>query len=235
MILEEVSEQHWKERETFWIAKYRAEGARLTNTTAGGEGLVNPPPEVRAKIGAAQVGNRNCVGRVMSDETRRLIGAANKGRKHSEEARSRMSLAQTGRAHSEETRAKISAANQGKGPSRETIEKARRSNIGRGLSDEHKKKLSLARRGKPKSDAHRAAIAAALRRAKPNVWHNAICAQFHLAKTALSLDQIWTGMVDVGFLPAKRNALRPCITALVQMKKLARVSRATYVLLEEAG
>lgn len=45
----------WAERERYWIAKHRADGARLLNLTDGGEGLSGfvRSPESRAKIRAA--------------------------------------------------------------------------------------------------------------------------------------------------------------------------------------
>lgn len=45
----------WREREAHWIAKYRADGARLLNLTNGGEGLHGHrfTPEHREKISAA--------------------------------------------------------------------------------------------------------------------------------------------------------------------------------------
>ena len=45
----------WAEREKFWIAKYRAEGADLLNLTEGGDGLHGLvfTPEHKAKIAAS--------------------------------------------------------------------------------------------------------------------------------------------------------------------------------------
>jgi hypothetical protein len=41
------------------------------------------PPETVAKMAAAAMGNKHCVGRKMSPKTRELIGVAQKGNKHS--------------------------------------------------------------------------------------------------------------------------------------------------------
>jgi hypothetical protein len=54
------------EREEYWINYYKEQGCDLCNSSNGGAG--------------AGVGNRNCVGRIMSDETRDKISKANKGR-----------------------------------------------------------------------------------------------------------------------------------------------------------
>lgn len=76
-----------KEKEIFYIAKFREEGHRLLNLTSGGDGVL---------------------GYVHSEETRRkksesmkkTLGgrpAHNRGSKHSEESRKKMSEAHTGR------------------------------------------------------------------------------------------------------------------------------------------
>jgi len=49
----EVPDQLGSAAEVFWIAYLRALGCRLTNGTDGGDGLVNPSPEVRARIAAS--------------------------------------------------------------------------------------------------------------------------------------------------------------------------------------
>lgn len=46
-IIEEVTEDNWQEREKYWIRFYKE---TLTNTTEGGEGLINPSDEVRERI-----------------------------------------------------------------------------------------------------------------------------------------------------------------------------------------
>ena len=48
MVLEVCNLANWKERETFWIASFPA--GQLTNSTAGGEGLINPSADVRQRI-----------------------------------------------------------------------------------------------------------------------------------------------------------------------------------------
>ena len=59
-IIEEVPIESWVERERFWIADYRSRGARLVNSTSGGEGFADIPPEVEAarriKISASRMG-----------------------------------------------------------------------------------------------------------------------------------------------------------------------------------
>jgi hypothetical protein len=54
------------EREEYWINYYKEQGFDLCNSSNGGAG--------------AGVNNRNCVGRVISEETRAKMSKANKGR-----------------------------------------------------------------------------------------------------------------------------------------------------------
>lgn len=54
------------EREQYWIDYYKSLGCDLCNSSKGGAG--------------AGIGNTNCVGRIMSEETKVKISMANKGR-----------------------------------------------------------------------------------------------------------------------------------------------------------
>lgn len=56
------------EREQHWINYYKSLGCDLCNASNGGSG--------------AGIGNTNCIGRVMSEETRLKISMANKGKTH---------------------------------------------------------------------------------------------------------------------------------------------------------
>jgi hypothetical protein len=126
-----VSEAHALAREVELIAALREQGYTLTNMTSGGEGVCGRPqgPEERAKRGAAikaafakngkapmpqsqrdaarrnSTGNKNCVGRKASAETKMKIadGArGNKsalGHKKTPEGIARMSAANIGNNH----------------------------------------------------------------------------------------------------------------------------------------
>lgn len=100
-------------------------------------------------------GNKN---KHLSEETKRKISDANRGRVHSEETLKKMSEARIGeknpmygQMHSEETRRKISEAHKGK-PGHPTSEKTkeliRRANTGRIVSDETRKRISDATKGR---------------------------------------------------------------------------------------
>lgn len=90
----------------------------------------------------------------VSEETRKKISDAQKGRKHSEETKKKLSLRRTGkpfphegRARSESTRLKISLMAQGRKLSPEHKEKIRRTSLGRKHTEEARLKISLAKRG----------------------------------------------------------------------------------------
>ena len=97
-----------------------------------------------------------------SEETRRKLSEAKKGRTHSEEAKRKMSEAHKGKTLSEETKRKLSEAkkgnryglgnkaNKGKTLSEEMKERLRDINLGKTLSEETKRKMSEAHRNKPK-------------------------------------------------------------------------------------
>ena len=58
-LIEEASDECWVEREIFWIKYYRDSGFNLTNSTDGGEGMLNPSEDTRNKLSFASSGDRN--------------------------------------------------------------------------------------------------------------------------------------------------------------------------------
>lgn len=149
------------------IAKHRPE----YNLTYGGEGGTLAE-ESRKKIGAA---NR---GRKMPPSHGEKRRAFLTGRKHTEDTKARMSAVQKGHAPtrvgplSEEVRARISAANKGQIPwtagknhSSETRVKMSAWQVGRKLTDAHRANISAARKGLAQTDAMKAASAANIAKA----------------------------------------------------------------------
>jgi hypothetical protein len=103
----------------------------------------NISDETRKKISDAGKG------RVVSQETRDKSSATQKGRKKSEEQKQKQRIAMLGRKNgppSEETKKKISEANSN--ASEETREKLRKSRLGKVLSEETKKKIGDANRAR---------------------------------------------------------------------------------------
>lgn len=111
--LETCDDSAWQEREKAWIAHYRRLGHDLVNETDGGQGGVNPSPEVRAKIAAAMTGNRWSLGLKRSAETLRRMSEAHRGQQLTPEQRARFlaaTAARRGIRMSEEHRRKTSDA-----------------------------------------------------------------------------------------------------------------------------
>lgn len=111
ILLESVTSETWRERECFWISKF---GARLTNGTMGGEGLINPSPEVRGrisqKVSELLKGNSRRLGVLHSPQDRERISAGLRSSQKAREAWDR----KKGISPSLETREKIGAAQRGK-------------------------------------------------------------------------------------------------------------------------
>lgn len=91
-----------EELEIGWIAHFRALGCRLTNCTAGGEGVLAPNAATVAKMSAWQKG------RPLSVAHRARISAALKGRPLSTETKAKMSATRRGRRHTPESRVRMS-------------------------------------------------------------------------------------------------------------------------------
>lgn len=150
-ILEDrVPEDLLHAREIEWIACLRAFGVRLTNATAGGEGVLSPSEETRLKMSKAHKGKR------LSEEHRRNLSVAQFGRRHSEETKEKIRAASLRQVVSEETRQKISKANKGRKRSQEAREQSSAKLRGRKHSPETcaKKSASQARFKKPIKDQH---------------------------------------------------------------------------------
>lgn len=100
----------WAACEKKWITQLRAEGHPLTNLSDGGEGTVGCQfsEERKRKISIAHRG------RIISQEQREKISKALMGRKRDPEVHARIIAKMKGRKVSEETRRKISIANKGK-------------------------------------------------------------------------------------------------------------------------
>lgn len=76
--LESVTLENWQERERFWISRLRH--LRLVNATDGGDGLINPSPDVRAaisaKVSAGLRGNQRRKGIPHSDASKEAMREA---------------------------------------------------------------------------------------------------------------------------------------------------------------
>lgn len=111
LLLETVNEENWSERERFWIARF---GVRLTNDTAGGDGLINPSIEVRnrisRKVSKLLKGNSRRSGIGHTPETKERISQSLRASAKAREAWNK----KRGIPLTDEAKAKISAAFKGK-------------------------------------------------------------------------------------------------------------------------
>lgn len=69
-ILAVVRFEEWQMHERAWIARMRAAGCSLTNSTDGGRGPLHPSPETRQRMRSAKVGRR------LSEQHRAKVSAA---------------------------------------------------------------------------------------------------------------------------------------------------------------
>ncbi len=106
-----LSKEEACEIERSLIAKYKTQSHDYGyNIMEGGSAPVIPE-EVRQKMSASMMGNKNGFGKKCSDEKKQKISKAQKGRKFNEEHKQKLSLAKKGKSHpspSDETRQKIS-------------------------------------------------------------------------------------------------------------------------------
>ena len=111
-------------KEVFWIAQLRTLSPNGLNLTSGGD-----------------------LGAVYSEETRRKIGAAHKGKTLSPEVRAKISDSLKGKKLSAETIAKRTASVLGQKRSEETKARISAGNKGKVCSSEARERISLAKRG----------------------------------------------------------------------------------------
>lgn len=100
---------NWGDRERWWIAHYRQKGW-LSNLTDGGPGWTGHghSDDERRRIGVAHRG------KTISIEQRRKLRAARLGTQHSDATRAKLSAAMRGREVSAETRQRIGEVKRGK-------------------------------------------------------------------------------------------------------------------------
>ena len=135
-VLEEADEQHWEQRERYWIAFYRKAGSCLTNLTDGGGGGL---------------------GHKVTDSQRRRMSEKMRGRPRPPEYRQR--IAQGMKAYfnslSANEREKFAESRRGHYPSKETRQKLSKSQLKRFSDPEARRRLGEAHRGLKRSDETR--------------------------------------------------------------------------------
>ena len=139
---------------TFIASERRKAGAEnCYNITEGGEGHAGPfSEEAKRKMSEARKG------KFLSEETKKKISEAKKGKLLSEETKRKMSKAHKGKLLSEKYKRKISEAHKGKRFTEEhkrkisETMKGNKWNKGKHFTEEHKKKISEAIKGKHLSE-----------------------------------------------------------------------------------
>jgi len=103
-VLEEVTENNWKEKEKYWIKHIKENGYELTNMTDGGDGNNNQVFSEQSGIKrAAKLKNKT-----RSKEVKQAISRKHKGKKLSEETKRKLSEINKGKPCSDSTKAKLS-------------------------------------------------------------------------------------------------------------------------------
>src|SRR5258708_23766906 len=112
VMLADTTEQDWQKDERRWIRKLKKK-FKLTNSTEGGDGLVDPSPDVRRriskKVSKSLIGNKRRLGIPHSEEARKAI---RRGMRSSPKFRAAM-LAKRGRLLSRTHRRAISLSTRG--------------------------------------------------------------------------------------------------------------------------
>lgn len=73
--------------EKHYISHFKTQDRRYGYNVFEGGTAPTIPPEVREKMSCSMIGNKNCLGRITSEKTKRKISEAQKGRAFSEEHR----------------------------------------------------------------------------------------------------------------------------------------------------
>lgn len=130
-----ATNEELNDAEIFHIAYYRSIGMKLLNITDGGDG--------------------QSLGYKPSEETRKKVSVACKGKLHSKEARMQMSVSQKKRWEtlvlSAETRGRMSDSHKGKKQSPELVEKRAAANRGKKRSQEAKEATAAKLRGRKRT------------------------------------------------------------------------------------
>jgi group I intron endonuclease len=156
--------------EIFLIEKHNTfhTGGRGYNLTKGGDGNLGwvMPEKTKKKISEKAKGNKRCLGRKLSNDTKRKISDAKckgkpsplRNRKQTKETITKRVESRTEYKHTKETKEKISLAKTNQMPTenqirvlRENAQKMKET----GHTDEAKQKISASQKGKPKTQEHK--------------------------------------------------------------------------------
>ena len=114
IIYKDLTQQEAEEREKYLIYVFDSTNKKYGYNIALGGSCTKHSEETKIKLSLSLKGNKNCLGRYISKETRDKISKANKGRKCSEDFKNKRKKYMTGKKHTLETRKKIKESNIGK-------------------------------------------------------------------------------------------------------------------------
>ncbi len=134
------------EPEIRWIAEMRKRGYDLTNATAGGDGVIDPSPELR------HLRSELARGRRPSEETRQKLAEASRNRTTKEITRAKLRAIMKARYASQQERQKISDRMRGVRRSEEFREMRRRLQTAKRASAKTRKKMAAAQRKRYRND-----------------------------------------------------------------------------------
>jgi group I intron endonuclease len=163
VILEICLRTQLEEREIFWI-KDKNSVELGYNVLWGGRACSEETiQKLRNSLKGKFVGKDRwwAYGRQRSEETKRRIGLANKGKKHTQSSKQKLRIAHTGKHLSEEHRKNLRLSQLGKKHSLERIENIRNSltgKTGRITSDKTKQKIRDKLKGRVMSEEHKAKL-----------------------------------------------------------------------------
>lgn len=155
IVEDNIPYEHLAAREQYWVAHFDTMSPNGYNLTGGGERVKIVSPSTRKKLSEALKGEKNPnYGKIRSNEHRRRLSEANRGKKHSPETRRKISESKKGeknpnyrKPRSPETRRKMSESHKGKKLTTEHRRKLSESHTGKTLSVEHRQKISEANKG----------------------------------------------------------------------------------------
>ena len=171
LILEDTTEDSWKNAERKWIAHFRAIGCDLCNHTDGGDGIKNADEEARKRLSATRKAlfqnpifksrmmavlqspercakiSQTKMGKKLSLDHIAKLPQNQKGYKHSQQFCEKQHIAGLGRKHSAETKARMSKTKKG-----HAYNIGNKSRTGQTQSIEERLKHSVATKGRPKSE-----------------------------------------------------------------------------------
>ena len=152
--------------EVAYIASFNTVAPHGYNQNSGGSHAI-PSEETRRKMSEANKGKKRTP---HTAETKQKISEANRGKIRTPETRHKLSEANKGKTHSEETRRKLSKAHKGKTLSEKTRRKMSEAQRGRTISEEHRRKISETLKGRTHLEETRRKLSEA-RKGEKNYWY----------------------------------------------------------------